>query len=174
MCLIGTSAFFRGKKDFLTWPKNSFKRIGRAPLLDAVAEELRVQDEGGPINYSPENMAPGDFVIVKSSSKDPLWRPFWLCQVIQNSTGVDNLAVNDLTIILFWVNQFDHYDESAFLAMIIIEQVPFNAQEVAKSKSVIGFLQWDCKRERREFPRAGLSLIQKLVPPIRKMIQNQQ
>ena len=76
----------------------------RAPLLDAVAEELRVQDEGGPINVTPEEMAPGDFVIVKSSSKDPLRRPFWLCQVIQNSTGVDNLAVNDLTIILFWVN----------------------------------------------------------------------
>ena len=96
-------SFFQGKRRAIALTEEQVQE-DRAPLLDAVAEELRVQDEGGPINYSPENMAPGDFVIVKASSKDPLQRPFWLCQVIQNSTGVDNLAVNDLTIILFWVN----------------------------------------------------------------------
>ena len=96
-------SFFQGKKKLFDLTEEQLQE-DRAPLLDAVAEELRVQDEGGPINVIPEEMAPGDFVIVKSSSKDPLRGPFWLCQVIQNSTGVDNLAVNDLTIILFWVN----------------------------------------------------------------------
>jgi hypothetical protein len=65
----------------------------RAPLLEAVAEELVVQDTGGPLNYSPESMNTGDFVIVKSSSSDPLRRPFWLCQIIQNKPGGDKLIV---------------------------------------------------------------------------------
>jgi hypothetical protein len=59
----------------------------RAPLLEAVANELRVQDQGGPLNYDPQAMAPGHFVIVKASSADPLKRPFWLCQIVKNSPG---------------------------------------------------------------------------------------
>ena len=94
-------SFFRGKPRVFNLTEEQVQE-DRAPLLDAVADELRVQDEGGPINYTPEEMASGHFVIVKSSSKDPLQRPFWLCQVIQNNTGADSLrlAVNGQTTLI--------------------------------------------------------------------------
>ena len=87
-------SFFRGKPRVFNLTEEQVQE-DRAPLLDAVADELRVQDEGGPINYTPEEMASGHFVIVKSSccSKDPMRRPFWLCQVIQNNTGADSLRL---------------------------------------------------------------------------------
>ena len=96
-------SFFRAKPRVFNLTEEQVQlQEDRAPLLDAVAEELRVQDEGGPINYTPDEMASGHFVIVKSSSKDPLQRPFWLCQVIQNNTGADSLrlAVNGQTTLI--------------------------------------------------------------------------
>ena len=105
----------------------------RAPLLTAVAEELTVQDTGGPLNYNPDTMNTGNFVIVKSSSSDPLKRPFWLCQIIQNRPGGDKLIV-------YRKNSLSNFKGDSILELL---------QGLKNCKSGIGFLQCVQRGERR-------------------------